>query len=130
MQRRLENALAHSLARMPHFGQSTRDTAIMEPGFLSLFSRSLYRGTASRLRDLEPESEEYRRVHEERERFAAAAIAFCLKHSDKSRRHFWEKICKAPDDPEQMPPIPTNGIFLEPAHWADLRLISEAGGER
>src|SRR5260370_22735038 len=49
----------------------------MTAGFLNLFSRSVYRGGLSRLRNVDPASEEYKRVQEERERFAAAAIAFC-----------------------------------------------------
>src|SRR5437773_436287 len=86
----------------------------MKAGFLSLFTRSLYRGTASRIRELEPESEEGRRVHEERERFAAAAIAFCLEHDRSFLQHFWKKVCGRTGDRKSRV-MPT--VEVEPRRW-------------
>lgn len=90
----------------------------MKAGFLNLFSRSPYRGL-SRLRDLDPESADYKRVHEERERFAAAAIAFCLEYDREFRRHFWRTICKQRDN-SRRPATPH--VDVEPRRWTDLLL--------
>ena len=91
----------------------------MNPGFLSLFSRSLYRGSVARLHLLEPGSEEHRRVHEERERFAAAAIAFCLQHDNAFLWHFWRKVCRKTREPK---PSTKPTVEIEPRHWSDLLL--------
>src|SRR5258707_840043 len=91
---------------------------IVNPGFINLFARSRY-GRASRIQELEPESEEGRRDHEERERFAAAAIAFCLKHDPAFLQHFWEKVC-CQDGKRESPGTIT--VEVEPRHWADLLL--------
>jgi hypothetical protein len=91
----------------------------VKAGFLNLFSRSLYRGGLSRLRDLNPESAEYKQVHEERERFAAAAIAFCLEYDSEFRRHFWQAICKQRATPRR-PATPH--VEVEPRRWTDLLL--------
>jgi hypothetical protein len=94
----------------------------MKAGFLNLFSRSLYRGGLSRLRDLDPESAEYKRVHEERERFAAAAIAFCLEYDRDFLRHFWRRLCKERDNPRQ---ATAPKVEVEPRRWADLLLTAK-----
>src|SRR5687768_11470611 len=93
----------------------------MKAGFLNLFSRSLYRGSISRLHGLDPESEEYKRVHEERERFAAAVIAFCLEYDPDFRRHFWRAICSERDD-SRHPVSASSKVEVEPRRWADLLL--------
>src|SRR6266581_2396937 len=94
----------------------------MKAGFLNLFSRSPYRGGLSRLRDLNPESEQYNQVHEERERFAAAAIAFCLEHDGHFLRHFWRRLCKERNDPRQ---ATVRKVEVEPRRWADLLLTTK-----
>jgi len=91
----------------------------MNPGFVNLFDRSRYGGKASRIQELEPESEEGRRDHEERERFAAAAIAFCLEHDTAFLQHFWEKVCCQDGDRESPGTIT---VEVEPRRWADLLL--------
>ncbi len=89
--------------------------------FLNLFGRSRYGGSVSRIQELDPESEEGMRVHKERERFAAAAIAFCLKHDDAFLQCFWEKLC-ARDGDSKSHGMPT--VEVEPRRWADLLLTS------
>jgi len=64
-------------------------------------------------------------LRQERERYAVAVLAFCLRHDENFRKHFWEKVCRVPDDPEQMPPINADGIAIEPPEWADLSLTSD-----
>ncbi len=91
----------------------------MRAGFLSLFTRSLYRGGLSRLRDLDPQSEEYQRVQEERERFAAAAIAFCLEYDIDFLRHFLRRLCNGRDSRRRTTPPQ---VEVEPRRWADLLL--------
>src|SRR6266568_2896577 len=93
----------------------------MKAGFLSLFSRSLYRGNASRFSEFEGDSEEDGRIHEERERFAAAAIAFCLEHDRAFLQHFWKKLCGRTSD-GKLRAMPT--VEIEPQRWADLLLKS------
>jgi hypothetical protein len=91
----------------------------MNPGFLSLFSRSLYRGSADRSHWLDPESKESRRMHEERERFAAAAIGFCLHHDDDFLWHFWRKVCRKRGESK---PRTKPTVQIEPRRWSDLLL--------
>src|SRR5947208_2449892 len=91
----------------------------MNPGFLSLFSRSLYRAKAARLRLSEPDSIEDRRVHDERERFAAAAIAFCLRHDEAFLWHFWREVCRKKGERE---PRTKPTVEIEPRCWSDLLL--------
>ena len=93
----------------------------LKPGFLNLFSRSPYRAGLSRLRDVDPESEEDKRVQEQRERFAAAAIAFCLEYNGDFLRHFWQGICKERDDSGE---FTRPQVQVEPRRWSDLLLKS------
>src|SRR5262245_45877936 len=96
------------------------------PSFLRLFSRSGYR-SIMRQDDMSPDAKAER---EERERYAVAALAFCLKHDPRFLKHFWTKICRAPGESLHMPPIKADGILLEPPEWADLRLVSEHRNKR
>lgn len=91
----------------------------MKAGFLNLFSRSLYQSGLSRLRDVDPESAEYKRVHEERERFAAETIAFCLEYDPDFLTYFWTRVCSKPADCR---PAAAPEVEVEPARWADLLL--------
>lgn len=95
----------------------------MKPGFLSLFSRSHYRSSASRLRALGLDSVEAQRLREERERFAAAAIAFCLHHDEVFLKHFWVRVCC---DGQGQRSAATPSVEIEPRHWSDL-LVSWEG---
>ena len=95
-----------------------------EPSFYRLFRRSHYFHASIEHGDLEADPD-----REDRERFAVASLAFCLKHNSDFRRQFWERICRVPGkDPIPMPPIEAEGVLLEPPHWADLRLVSDEGG--
>lgn len=76
------------------------------------------------MRDLDPESAEYEQVHEERERFAAAAIAFCLEYNKAFRRHFWRKLCSGRDTAGR---TEVTQVEVEPRRWADL--LVTANGE-
>src|SRR2546422_8593405 len=91
--------------------------------FLRLFRRSHYFRAAAQ----DDDAEEATTERKERERFAVAALAFCLRYDLKFRRHFWKKICRTPNDPIQIPDIGAEDILLEPPFWADLRLVSKIG---
>lgn len=93
------------------------------PSFIRLFRRSPYH---RRIAD-DDESEDAADERFERERFAAAAVGFCLKHSATFRAHFWSRICRLPSDPETPPPLK---VEVEPVHWADIRLSGEISGKR
>ena len=98
----------------------------MKPSFFSLFKRGRYLSTPHDGDD----SDAARTLKEERERFAVATLAFCLRYDEVFRKHFWEKVCRVPDDPEQMPPIKADGVDIEPPEWADLSLTSDEGTDR
>ncbi len=90
----------------------------MKAGFISLFSRSDFRSQLRYETDLEADSEEYKHVVEQRERFAAAAIAFCLEHDWRFLSHFWQKICSDEGDV-----VPSKvEVAIEPHRSADLLL--------
>ncbi len=88
----------------------------MKTGFLNLFRRSKYQNIASRFGQMDPKQQEC--VHEERERFASAAIAFCLEHDKVFQDYFWGAICDGKSGEEVK-------IQIEPHHWADLLLKSD-----
>jgi len=91
------------------------------PGFYRLFQRGRYQKRMAE----DDQSSEAEEVRKERERFAASAVAFCLKHDPVFRQFFWEKVCRVPDDPLAMPPIGAEGIGVEPPRWADISLTFE-----
>lgn len=92
----------------------------MTPSFFCLFRRGHY----FRPPDEDDHSEGARTQREERERFAVATLAFCLKHDAPFRQRFMEKICRVPSDPQKLPLVTADGIEIEPYHWADLRITS------
>ena len=92
-----------------------------EPSLFRLFSRSRYRTILPGGGDSEVPAET--ELRSERERFATAAVAFCLKHSPEFRQHFWRTICRTVGDSPEAPELI---VALEPPAWADLRLIAEA----
>ena len=92
-----------------------------EPSFLRLFRRSHYCRPLPVDDELDIAVEE----REERERFAVAALALCLKYDRVLLKHFWQRVCQVPGDPKMMPDIAPSEILLEPPHWADLRLVSD-----
>jgi hypothetical protein len=91
----------------------------MRPSFYTLYRRSAYchpelghqTGTAT-----VPVSK-----LEEAERFAAAAVAFAWLHDQQFRRHFWNEICRFPNDPGLSSKAT---IFVEPHRWADLLVVN------
>lgn len=108
---------------MTRHGENSRPTNRESPGFIGLFRRSRYH---RRIAD-DDDSEDAAAERFERERFAAAAVGFCLKHSATFRAHFWKRICRLSTDPETPPPLT---VEVEPVHWADIRLSGEIAGKR
>lgn len=95
------------------------------PSLFRLFQRSAYRKPL-RL-DANPDGGVETEVRSERERFAAAAVAFCLQHSPRFREHFWRTTCGTEGDP---PKAPDFEVGIEPVHWADLRLTAQFSHRR
>ncbi len=97
----------------------------MKPSFFSLYSRGRYRrqplslgAESSQASDIRP-----KRSREERERFAAAAIGFCIEHSLRFSNHFLRQICgKRIKLPKQTPVT----VEIEPHRWADLRITTDS----
>ncbi len=97
-----------------------------DPSFYRLFRRSRsYHGPAD-----DDDSAAAEEARKERERFAAAALVFCLRHDEDFRRSFWERVCRVADDPKEMPTIRDEDILLEPPRWGDMRLISDTASGR
>jgi len=96
---------------------------VRQPTFITLFRRSHY---CRRIAD-EDESEEANAERLQRERFASAAVGFCLKYSAPFRVYFWTQVCKVSDDPRKLPHL---DVEIEPVHWADLRLSAQVSGRR
>lgn len=95
----------------------------MNSAFYTLFKRGKYFHGRSPVSDEEqskPEIDNQKRKMEEKERFAVAAIAFCLRHSMVFRAHFFEKVCRLNSDEK----LNDNDfrIEVEENNWADLRL--------
>lgn len=82
--------------------------------FLKLFARGHY-VTSRSIAHKEVSSEDPQRRHEERERFAVAAIAFCIKHDSQFRKYFLRIVANS-----QKTDIA--GIEVEPKRWGDLVL--------
>ena len=91
-----------------------------EPSFLRLFQRS----RLCRPLPIDDELDVVVAKRKERERFAVAALALCLKHDRALLKHFWQRVCRVSGDPKVMPEIAPTDILLEPPPWADLRLVS------
>ncbi len=88
------------------------------PSLFRLFRRSRYRTPLFEGDEKLPDPNTD--VRSDRERFATAAVAFCIQHSPKFKNHFWKTICRLESDPATVPQMRAE---LEPPHWADLRLI-------
>lgn len=94
----------------------------MKPSFFSLFKRGrYYHPHPPFTEDEEPQSESVKSGRREVERFAVAAVAFCLEHDEPFRKHFWERVCKQDGDPELKNDIQ---IGIEDKNWSDLKLTS------
>lgn len=100
----------------------------MKPSFFSLFKKGRYSHhfyVDSRQDGESPEVVQKKR--EERERFAAAAIAFCFEHNEDFYRHFWQNICHTEGEPELPDSKPI--IQIEPFPWADLLIQGQIGAK-
>jgi hypothetical protein len=86
----------------------------MASRFLQLFKRGRYVSVRS-LAAAEGSDATRGKKHEERERFSVAAVAFCLEHDKKFRRHFLMVIAG-------LAPNEIISITLEPKEWGDLVL--------
>jgi hypothetical protein len=75
----------------------------MSPSLFTLFKRGKYYHRSSPLADGPNEEKGPKTTTSERreaERFAVAAVAFCLQHDTNFRQHFWRAICKHDGDPK------------------------------
>ena len=66
----------------------------MKPSLFSLFKRGkYYHAPPSSTEGGDPQSDEINK-HERKEveRFAGAAVAFCLKYNPAFRKHFWKAV--------------------------------------
>lgn len=88
------------------------------PSFYRLFRRSGY----YRALDESDDSDDAEIRRQERERFAAAAIAFCLIHDETFFHYFWTSVCRVPGDPVDPPHAAERQILIEPPRWADIRI--------
>jgi hypothetical protein len=91
----------------------------MKPSFFSLFQRSRYRRTPGESDDPEDDLEASEDKWAQRERFAVAAIAYCLKNDRDFFDHFVRNVCRvqAEEDSRQF------DILIEEKLWGDLALI-------
>lgn len=75
----------------------------MKPSFYTLFKRGKY----------------YRPHMREVERFAVAAVGFCLQYDMPFRNHFWKKVCWKKGDPTSAEHAT---IEIEDKNWSDLKI--------
>jgi hypothetical protein len=90
----------------------------MKPSLFSLFQRSRYRRTLG-LSDTLEDDEASENKWAQRERFAVAAIAYCLKNDRDFFDHFVHNVCEAQtkEDLEQF------DVLIEQKFWGDLAII-------
>lgn len=82
--------------------------------FLKLFARGRY-VTSRSIAQKEASSGNPQHDHEERERFAVAAIAFCVKRDSSFRRHFLKVVADSEN-------ADVYEVDIEPKRWGDLVL--------
>ena len=86
----------------------------MEASLYSLFARGRYcRKAGPASIDSAEDGEKQQTAREERERFAAAAIAFCCRHDHGFKKHFLRKVCCLENVADAV-------IEIEPKRWSDL----------
>jgi hypothetical protein len=90
----------------------------MDPSFLALYKRGNYFKRELTSRD----PEERQRKREERERFAMAAIGFCLKYDRDFPRYFGKAILGHVDEQAEL-----DRIQIEQKLWGDLVLQTTNG---
>jgi len=82
--------------------------------FLKLFARGRY-VTSRSIAQKEASAKDPQHDHEERERFAVAAIAFCIKRDSSFRRHFLKVVADSEN-------ADVYEVDVEPKRWGDLVL--------
>ncbi len=92
----------------------------MTPSFYSLFRRGKYYHSSLREGE-EAQTEESKRERREVERFAVAAVGFCLQHDKAFRNHFWKNVCYQRGDPETADGA---SIVIEEDNWSDLKITN------
>lgn len=97
----------------------------MKPSFFALFKRGKHvRQWLVEVADGIEGRRKRQAKREEAERFAVAAIAFCLKHDTQIRAHFLAKICGI-----QKPAKWRDAeIEVEEKQWGDLTIIHRGRG--
>jgi len=85
--------------------------------FLKLFARGRYVSSRSIARR-ESNAVDKQQRHEERERFAVAAIAFCINNDQEFRNHFMNVIGESQR-------IAVARLEVEPKHWGDLVVVGD-----
>jgi hypothetical protein len=92
----------------------------MKPSFFLLFKRGKYYRPPSTTGE-DSESNETKSERKEVERFAVAAVAFCLEHDKNFRTDFWKAVCRQAGDPDL-----TDGgkIEIEDKNWSDLKITN------
>lgn len=91
----------------------------MEPSFLTLFKKGKFsRRIPQPTEDesAEPDSQRLAQGQDQLERFAVAAIGFCLKHDGNFRRRFVREVCEC----NEFPLGNELRISVEPEDWADF----------
>jgi hypothetical protein len=93
----------------------------MEVSFSALFKKSRFYTPAERLllQEYGSLTKRQKREHRNLERFAAAAVGFCLKHHKGFRRHFLTVI-----GPKNSPESHKARLSVEDFDWADLLIIT------
>jgi hypothetical protein len=93
----------------------------MKPSFFSLFKRGKYYRVRSFSENGHQQGEETQNERKEVERFAVAAVAFCLKHDKDFLRHFWQNVCQQHGDPS----LDKDALIeIEENSWSDLTIIN------
>ena len=100
----------------------------MKPSLFTLFKRGRYCHAPGPwlAGDGETDPPEARRAREERERFAAASMAFCFEYDKEFRNFFWGKVLRYADDCESA----RSSMEVEPKCWSDLLISSNWKGQR
>jgi len=96
----------------------------MRPSFFALFKRGKYLHSTPLPSNPRRKLLRTRGDMQERERFAAAAIAFGWQYNQAVRKHVWRTICRFHGDPEFGREAT---ILVEPEEWADLLIINPSG---
>ena len=99
----------------------------MKPSFFALFKRGKYFHAAPSSSNSGTKLLRVRGDTRERERFAAAAIAFSWQHHPRLREHIWDTLCRFRNDPRFSR---SAKILVEPEDWADLLIVNPRGRKR